>query len=219
MKKIFTLLFLFSAFIINAQRTIFTSQNNYVAPAIPFQAPAIISKDANLALAISAITSRTVLSFTYLSETLKEENRVLEPYAVASRYGHWYLFGMDLDRKDLRSFRLDRIQGALSTTGRAGNYEIPQSFSVESHLLESRSQQSAELYLRSGRALALRTRSTEIFDKKAPLGWERVSIEYRDQERMAEEILWYAEDAVVLEPESLRTSVIESLQAGVIRYG
>ena len=189
------------------------------AEALPDLAPAIISKDANLALAISAITSRTVISFTYLSETLKEENRVLEPYAVASRYGHWYLFGMDLDRKDLRSFRLDRIQGALSTKGRAGNYEIPQSFSVESHLLESRSQQSAELYLRSGRALALRTRSTEIFDKKAPLGWERVSIEYRDQERMAEEILWYAEDAVVLKPESLRTSVIESLQAGVIRYG
>ena len=189
------------------------------AEALPDLAPAIISKDANLALAISAITSRTVISFTYLSETLKEENRVLEPYAVASRYGHWYLFGMDLDRKDLRSFRLDRIQGALSTKGRAGNYAIPQSFSVESHLLESRSQQSAELYLRSGRALALRTRSTEIFDKKAPLGWERVSIEYRDQERMAEEILWYAEDAVVLKPESLRTSVIESLQAGVIRYG
>jgi predicted DNA-binding transcriptional regulator YafY len=73
--------------------------------------------------------------------------------------------------------------------------------------------------LRSGRALALRTRSTDIFDKQAPLGWERVSIEYRDQERMAEEILWYGEDAVVLKPASLRTSVIESLQSGVVRYG
>jgi predicted DNA-binding transcriptional regulator YafY len=36
---------------------------------------------------------------------------------------------------------------------------------------------------------------------------------------MAEEILWYAEDAVVLEPDTLRSSIIESLQAGVIRYG
>ncbi len=182
-------------------------------------APAIISKDANLAVAISAITSRTVISFTYLSESLQEESRVLEPYAVASRYGHWYLFGMDLDRRDLRSFRLDRILGAVSTKGRAANYEIPTSFSVESHLLESRSQHTAEIYLRSGRALALRTRSTEIFDRKVPPGWQRVSIEYRDEERMAEEILWYAEDAVVLKPASLRTSVIESLQAGVIRYG
>jgi proteasome accessory factor B len=126
---------------------------------------------------------------------------------------------MDLDRKDLRSFRLDRILGTLSTKGRAGNYEIPQSFSVESHLLETRSQQSAELYLRNGRALALRSRSTEIFDEKTPLGWERVAIEYRDEDRMAEEILWYGEDAVVLKPDTLRKSVIESLRAGVIRYG
>lgn len=35
MKKNITLLFLFSAFIVNAQRTMFTRQNNYVAPEIP----------------------------------------------------------------------------------------------------------------------------------------------------------------------------------------
>ena len=186
---------------------------------LPDLAPAIISKDMNLALAISAITSRTVISFTYLSETLQEESRVLEPFAVSSKYGHWYLFGMDLDRKDLRSFRLDRILGALSTKGRSGSYEIPDTFSVEGHLLETRSQQMAELYLRSGRALALRGRSSEVVDKKAPIGWERVCIEYRDQERMVEEILWYGEDAVVLKPEPLRASVIESLRAGEIRYG
>ena len=189
------------------------------AEALPDLAPAIISKDTNLASAISAITSRTVISFSYLSESLQEESRVLEPYAVASRYGHWYLFGMDLDRKDLRSFRLDRVLGSLSTKGRAGSYEIPKTFSVESHLLETRTQQIAQLYLRSGRALALRARSTEIADEKAPVGWDRVKIQYQDQERMAEEILWYAEDVVVLEPDFLRNSIIESLQAGVIRYG
>jgi proteasome accessory factor B len=126
---------------------------------------------------------------------------------------------MDLDRKDLRSFRLDRVLGSLSTKGRTGSYEIPKTFSVESHLLETRTQQIAQLYLRSGRALALRARSTEIADEKAPVGWDRVKIQYQDQERMAEEILWYAEDAVVLEPDVLRNSIIESLQAGVIRYG
>ena len=43
MKKIITLLFVFIAFTSNAQRTMFTSQNNYVAPATPFQAPAIVT--------------------------------------------------------------------------------------------------------------------------------------------------------------------------------
>ena len=35
MKKLLTLIFLFSAFTSNAQRTMFTSQNNYVAPVAP----------------------------------------------------------------------------------------------------------------------------------------------------------------------------------------
>ena len=189
------------------------------AESLPDLAPAVLSKDTNLAGAISAINSRTVIAFSYLSESLKEESRVLEPYAVASRYGHWYLFGMDLDRKDLRSFRLDRISGVISTKGRAGGYEIPSSFTVEGHLLETRSKQAAELYLRSGRALGLRNRSIEIKDKGTPSGWQRFSISYQDQERLIEEILWYGDDAVVIKPESVRSSVIERLQSGVKRYG
>jgi hypothetical protein len=43
MKKLITILFFFTAFISNAQRTMFGGQNNYVAPVIPFQAPDIIS--------------------------------------------------------------------------------------------------------------------------------------------------------------------------------
>jgi hypothetical protein len=46
MKKIVTLLFLFSAFITNAQRTLFWGQNNYVAPvAAAYQGPAIVTSD------------------------------------------------------------------------------------------------------------------------------------------------------------------------------
>jgi len=43
MKKIITILFVFSAFISNAQRTMFTGQNNYVAPVVTFQPPAIVT--------------------------------------------------------------------------------------------------------------------------------------------------------------------------------
>jgi proteasome accessory factor B len=126
---------------------------------------------------------------------------------------------MDLDRKGMRSFRLDRIAGAISTKGRAGGYEIPASFSVDAHMLANRSKQSAEIYLRSGRALGLRNRSEEIEDKNAPTGWQRFTIAYQDQERLIEEILWYGDDAVVAKPETVRKAVIERLQSGVKRYG
>ena len=45
MKSLITILFIFSAFISNAQRTMFGRQNNYVAPVVPFQAPAIVTTD------------------------------------------------------------------------------------------------------------------------------------------------------------------------------
>ena len=50
MKKIVTLLFIFSALISNAQRTMFASKNNYVAPVIPFQAPPITTGEINTGL-------------------------------------------------------------------------------------------------------------------------------------------------------------------------
>jgi hypothetical protein len=53
MKKFITLLFVFSAFTFNAQRTIFTSQNNYVAPPSP---PVLVTT------AVTAITGTTATS-------------------------------------------------------------------------------------------------------------------------------------------------------------
>ena len=53
MKKLFTLLLLFSAFTSNAQRTMFTSQNNYVAPPSP---PVLVTT------AVTAITGTTATS-------------------------------------------------------------------------------------------------------------------------------------------------------------
>jgi hypothetical protein len=56
MKKLITLLFLFSAFTSNAQRTMFTGQNNYVAPAGP---PALLS--AGLVLNLDAGNSSSYM--------------------------------------------------------------------------------------------------------------------------------------------------------------
>jgi hypothetical protein len=47
MKTLLTILFLFNAFISNAQRTMFGGNNNYVAPVVPFQAPPITTGEVN----------------------------------------------------------------------------------------------------------------------------------------------------------------------------
>lgn len=66
-----------------------------------------------------AITSRAVVTFGYRSE-----ERTVEPWRLAFRRGQWYLSGYDTSRDDSRSFRLDRIDGAV-TLGKPGTARTP----------------------------------------------------------------------------------------------
>ncbi|CAB4768896.1 unannotated protein [freshwater metagenome] len=182
-------------------------------------APAIVSQDENLAIAISAITTKTVLSFAYLNEDLQTQSRTLEPYAVTSRFGHWYIFGQDLDRKSLRIFRLDRISGVLKLQGKSGQYQIPAKVDINSAFTNPEELLTATLKLRDGRALNLRVRGKQISEAVDSSGWQRFAIEYRDIERFIEEVLWYGDDVIVEEPAELRTEVIKRLKEGVRRYG
>ena len=182
-------------------------------------APAIINQDSNLAIAISAITSKTVLSFSYLNEDLQSQSRALEPYAVTSRYGHWYIFGNDLDRKASRLFRLDRVSGELKLQGKSGAFEIPSEVDVNSAFAKSSDLSTAVIFLRDARGLNLRSRGLQSLTTSAPVGWEALKMEYRDRERFIEEILWYGNDVIVSAPADLRIEILKILRAGVATYG
>ncbi|MCX6448909.1 MAG: WYL domain-containing protein [Actinobacteria bacterium] len=182
-------------------------------------APAIITQDENLAIAIAAITSRTVLSFSYLNEELKEQSRALEPYAVISKYGHWYIFGNDLDRRASRLFRLDRVSGELKPQGKSSAFEIPGDLDVNQAFAKSSELSSAIVFIRDGRGLNLRSRGSQNFTTSAPIGWQELKLEYLDRERFIEEVLWYGNDVIVFEPIDLRNEILGHLKAGVATYG
>lgn len=55
-----------------------------------------------------AIAGRWSATFPY-----NGEERLVEPWRLAFRRGHWYLQAYDVSRADPRSFRLDRIEGAI----------------------------------------------------------------------------------------------------------
>jgi proteasome accessory factor B len=182
-------------------------------------APAFVMEDENLEIAISAITSRTALSFTYLNEELEPQSRALEPFAVTSRYGHWYILGRDLDRDALRIFRLDRISGVLKVQGRPGSYEIPKDIDVSGAFSSSTDLRTAQIFLRDGRGLNLRNRANPLVDNETPIGWQKFEISYRDHQRFVEEVLWYGDDVVVETPRELRDEIIGHLKSGVASYG
>jgi proteasome accessory factor B len=80
---------------------------------------------------------RTPISFEYQRASGERTRRTLEPYGLVNRRGHWYVVGNDVDRSDIRAFRISRIQGKVSILD--GSYAIPVGFDAQSHL-------SAEAY-------------------------------------------------------------------------
>jgi proteasome accessory factor B len=186
---------------------------------IPDLAPHANISDKNLQIAITAITARQRIYFRYLNEELEEQERKIDPYAITSRYGHWYLFGFDTQKNGIRSFRLDRLSGDIALDGKVGAFEVSSEFNLKSQSGKSEEVATAVLRLRTGRALALRSRAKPSTSRRSVPGWDLVETSFRDRERFIEEVLWYADDAIVLEPVEIRVEIVKRLELGVERYG
>ena len=64
-------------------------------------------------------------TFAYRSREGETTTRHLEPWALTSRGGHWYVVGLRPRPPGRRSFRLSRIEGAVRRVGPAGAYRVP----------------------------------------------------------------------------------------------
>ncbi|MEO0896771.1 MAG: YafY family protein [Bacteroidota bacterium] len=82
----------------------------------------------------AAITNFKLVRLEYFS--LKEEHsqRTLEPFALYTTQGNWLLIAYCRERKDFRSFRLDRIQQMYELSG---TFQ-PHDFTLEEYLTECR---------------------------------------------------------------------------------
>ncbi|MBM3729407.1 MAG: WYL domain-containing protein [Actinobacteria bacterium] len=72
-----------------------------------------------------AAAKTVCVRFDYVGGT----HRSLNAYGLLSRGGYWYVVGYDLDRKAIRSFRVDRIVGGVELT--SDKFERPADFDVE----------------------------------------------------------------------------------------
>src|SRR6478752_4299201 len=81
----------------------------------------------------NAISKQRTVRFDYWSISRdKESERTLNPYALLSDNGLWYVVGHDLDREDTRTFRVSRIRGDIKfATRRERDFRAPTDFDVE----------------------------------------------------------------------------------------
>lgn len=73
-----------------------------------------------------AAARRAAVTFTY-----RERERTVHPYTLLKRDGFWYVVGFDVDHRQVRTYRVDRIAGDVAR-GAADAFERPSDFDLES---------------------------------------------------------------------------------------
>jgi len=154
------------------------------------------------------------VSFSYRGAGDAEPvKRTVEPWGVVWWHGRWYLVGLDTDKAATRVFRLSRIVGEPKTVGAAGAVTRPAGADLTSLVAAYDAASPAAVALvqvRQGKGLGLRRRAVTV--KDGPPGWDVVEVTFPDLERLAENVLPYGADVVVLEPAEAVDAVVQRLQ-------
>ena len=164
-----------------------------------------------------AVLSRTPVRFEHRrADQTSGQPRTLEPWGIVSWHGHWYVVGHDRDREATRMFRLSRISGPVVAAGRPGSFDVPAGTDVRriaASLAPAAPAGTARLRLRAGTGYDLRRRAGTT--KPAEPGWDVVEVDYPDPEALADDVLAYGSDVVVLAPPQVRERVVTRLRSVV----
>ena len=170
----------------------------------------------DLSLITKAIAQTQLLTFSYLDAQLKLNTRRIVPIALSSRNGFWYLSGVDQEVLEMRTFRVDRISGEISTSVGLKDFEAPTDFDPSRTFWETTHNEFALIDVRVGKAASLRVLAVST----QSLGeWDQIKIPIMNLHSLSSLVLWHGPDAHVQEPPALRQLVIEHLEALVKNHG
>jgi proteasome accessory factor B len=164
----------------------------------------------------SAVRDRVPVQFTYRTQSSGEvASRTVEPWAVTSWHGRWYLTGFDRDRRAPRVFRLTRVESGVRRVGEAGEYEVPQDHDPRLMVGDqsvARPVRTARLLVRTDAGQALRRRALTVSPSPAGEGRDELVVEFDDTDAFATELVTHGAAAVVVEPDDLRETVVRRLR-------
>ncbi|NWL31537.1 WYL domain-containing protein [Paenarthrobacter nitroguajacolicus] len=164
---------------------------------------------------VAAMHGKHPVRFGYLAvSTGREEVREVEPWGLGSRFGQWYLAGWDRGRGAKRLFRLSRMTTAVSVVT-TSSFQPPEGFSARAELdaLNELPVQQAILDVDKDRLLALRKRAVSVEAARDASSRDRITVDFRDPEQLAEELASYGPHIKVAGPTELRTAVVRRLKA------
>jgi proteasome accessory factor B len=161
----------------------------------------------------NAVLQHVPVAFTYrTAKTGQVATRHVQPWAIASWHGHWYLTGFDTEKAAPRVFRLGRIEGKVVVEGEPHSYDVPQGHEPKamiSAVAVDRAPQTSTLRVRAGAGHSLRRQASSIEDIDD--AWSLAAVDFTDTEAFASEICGFGPDVVVQGPPELREAVIRRL--------
>ena len=181
---------------------------------IPGLSPKLSNSSTDLVAVTDAIAHSNFLHFDYLSPNLEAQERTIVPFALSNRSGFWYVSGVDQEIQEVRTFRLDRIIGAIEVLKNKNAFEFPADFDFDLVNVTAPNR-VAVIDVRKGKGHVLRTLSESTKD----LGeWDQIKVPIHSIQTLAAEILWHGEDVFVHQPSDLREYIVEQLQALVTNH-
>ena len=171
-----------------------------------------------------AVRDRRAVTFGYRKPDAESSTRHLQPWGLAQWHGRWYLTGYDLDRGAARVFRVGRIDTTVTASGPTGAYDIPEAHDprvmVDSTQVPTSPPRVATLRVRDGSGNALRRRARVAADGAgangsngvAGDGWSSVEVDFRDVDRLADEVAGYGPEVVAVAPTDLTEAVVRRLR-------
>jgi proteasome accessory factor C len=170
--------------------------------------------DSDVARVLSeGIAAHRLVEIEYYKENEDDfTKRKIEPYQLANGREGWYVVSHDLERDDMRTFRLDRIRSAKV---RAKEFEPREGVEADTHgwlrTGEVEGSQIARIWWSPERARWAREDKHVVEELKD--GAVIAEQPFQGTDWLVHQILSLAGDAVVLEPEEARAAVLEGAEA------
>lgn len=165
---------------------------------------------------MAALRQDRVVTFPYRTPADPESrSRTVSPWGLRSTSGRWFLVGFDHDRAAVRTFRLSRITGTVTVTGRSREHPPPADFDIATHDYGPAADEApvrARVRVVPGRAASLR-RLAVAEDGVDPWTAEVITVEAGSPDELVALACGAGSDATVLEPADVVASIAEALAA------
>ncbi len=186
--------------------------------ALPAVQPRISGGESAFGPLTAAVAARRPVRFDYRGPgSSTAAQRHVEPWAVVSQQGRWYVVGHDRDRHGERVFRLSRIVGPVVADGPDDGYLVPTDVDFRERVAATApvaERREASLLVRPDAGHGLRRQADRTQPAADPAtGSDRLVLTFSDLERLADDVTSYGPAVAVESPAELRDAVVERLRA------